>query len=81
MMIVHSSAGEDDRWLVVSLGSQKHVVHPYSSRWQETHSFLVHDLGVEVLHIRIRCKKFISHITLAQFELPLSSYGLDSSRM
>ncbi|XP_021917858.1 uncharacterized protein PYUK71.03c-like isoform X2 [Zootermopsis nevadensis] len=69
---------EDVRWLVLTLGEQRQKTSQLSPRWQESPSFLINSLQTDRLVVKLKSKRLVSSITLAQFELPLSNYNLDS---
>ncbi|XP_069673106.1 uncharacterized protein [Periplaneta americana] len=72
---------EDVRWLVLTLGDQRQKTSHLSSRWQESPSFLVGSLQTDRLVVKLKSKRLVSSITLAQFELPLSNYNLDTAHV
>lgn len=72
---------EDVRWLVLTLGEQRQKTSQLSPRWQESPSFLINSLQTDRLVVKLKSKRLVSSITLAQFELPLSNYNLDSVHM
>ncbi|KAJ9589915.1 hypothetical protein L9F63_016976, partial [Diploptera punctata] len=72
---------EDIRWLVLILGDQRQKTSHLSPRWQESRSFLIGSLQSDRLIIKLKSKRLISSITLAQFELALSSYNFDSTHV
>uniref|UniRef100_T1JGR7 C2 domain-containing protein n=1 Tax=Strigamia maritima TaxID=126957 RepID=T1JGR7_STRMM len=80
---VLAALNEEDRWCVIHLGEQKQVTSRFapSVRWQECRTFLVENLLEDKLNIKLKTKRLISTITLAQFEVPLSAYGLDTNRV
>ncbi|XP_053973613.1 uncharacterized protein LOC128873790 isoform X2 [Hylaeus volcanicus] len=73
--------GDEVRWLVVTLGDQKRVTAPLNSAWNEDVSFLVGALDNEKISIKLKTKRLVSTITLAQFELPLGVYNWDNSQV
>ncbi|XP_076303310.1 uncharacterized protein LOC143221730 isoform X2 [Lasioglossum baleicum] len=73
--------GDESRWLVVTLGDQRRVTTPLNSTWNEDVSFLVGALDNEKVSIKLKAKRLVSTITLAQFELTLGVYNWDSSQV
>ncbi|XP_043263343.1 tricalbin-3-like isoform X4 [Colletes gigas] len=73
--------GDEVRWLVVTLGDQKRVTAPLNSTWNEDVSFLVGTLDNEKISIKLKAKRLVSTITLAQFELALGVYNWDNSQV
>jgi hypothetical protein len=71
----------DARWLVICLGEQRIVTPHLGPRWQHTGSFILSSLHTDQLLIKLKTKRLVSAITLAQFELPLGSYNLDSNKV
>ncbi|XP_059473484.1 uncharacterized protein LOC132195473 isoform X2 [Neocloeon triangulifer] len=76
-----AASGDDAKWLVLCLGDQRIVTSHLGPRWQHTGSFLVPSLHTDTLLVKLKTKRFVSAITLAQFELPLASYNLDSAKV
>ncbi|XP_065354006.1 uncharacterized protein LOC135948588 isoform X3 [Cloeon dipterum] len=77
----NAASGDDAKWLVLCLGDQRVVTSNLAPRWQHTGSFLVSSLHTDTLLIKLKTKRFVSAITLAQFELPLASYNLESTKV
>ncbi|XP_017880570.1 uncharacterized protein LOC108625242 isoform X2 [Ceratina calcarata] len=73
--------GDEIRWLVVTVGDQRRVTTPLNSTWNEDVSFLVGALDNEKVSIKLKAKRLVSTITLAQFELALGVYNWDSSQV
>ncbi|XP_076376389.1 uncharacterized protein LOC117225022 isoform X1 [Megalopta genalis] len=73
--------GDESRWLVVTLGDQRRVTTPLNSTWNEDVSFLVGALDNEKVSIKLKGKRLVSTITLAQFELALGVYNWDNSQV
>jgi len=69
---------EDARWLVLILGEQHQKTSLLSQRWQESSSFLINSLQTDKLVVKLKSKQLVHSITVAQFELQLSDYNLDS---
>lgn len=69
---------EDARWLVLTLGEQLQKTSHLSPRWQESSSFLINSLQTDRLVVKLQSKRLVHSITVAQFELQLSDYNLDS---
>ena len=76
-----ASIGDEARWLVVTLGDQRRVTTPLNSTWNEDISFLVGALDNEKVSIKLKAKRLVSTITLAQFELALGVYNWDNSQV
>nr|CAD7432746.1 unnamed protein product [Timema monikensis] len=76
------TSGEDVRWLTVSLGGeQRHRTSPLSPRWQDSPSFLVRSLTGDRLLVKLKSKRLVSSVTLTQYDVPLASYNLDTTRV
>ncbi|XP_043786449.1 tricalbin-1-like isoform X2 [Apis laboriosa] len=73
--------GDEMRWLVVTLGDQRRVTATLNSTWNEDISFLVGALDNEKISIKLKAKRLVSTITLAQFELALGVYNWDNSQV
>ncbi|XP_076387531.1 uncharacterized protein LOC100880539 isoform X3 [Megachile rotundata] len=73
--------GDEVRWLVVTVGDQRRVTTPLNSTWNEDASFLVGTLDNEKILVKLKAKRLVSTITLAQFELPLGTYNWESSQV
>ena len=69
------------RWLVVTIGDQRRVTAHLNSTWTEDVSFLVGPLDNERIAIKLKAKRLVSTITLAQFELALGVYNWESSQV
>jgi len=69
---------EDAQWLVLTLGEQHQKTSYLSPRWQESSSFLINSLQTDRLVVKLKSKQLVHSITVAQFELQLSDYNLDS---
>lgn len=75
------------RWLVVTLGSQRRTcqLSPASqlSSWSDSVSFLVGAAQLQAptdrLQVKLKTKRLVGALTLAQYELPLSAYALEGS--
>ncbi|XP_011496650.1 PREDICTED: tricalbin-1-like [Ceratosolen solmsi marchali] len=76
-------AGHNDevRWLVVIIGEQRVVTSQLGATWSEDVSFLVGPLDNERVVIKLKAKRLVSTITLAQFELALGLYNWESSQV
>ncbi|KOX69793.1 Tricalbin-1, partial [Melipona quadrifasciata] len=72
---------DEVRWLVVTLGDQRRITTPLNPTWNEDISFLVGALDNEKVSIKLKAKRLVSTITLAQFELALGTYHWDSSQV
>ncbi|XP_076236391.1 uncharacterized protein LOC143180510 [Calliopsis andreniformis] len=73
--------GDEVRWLVVTLGDQRRITTPLNPTWNEDISFLVGTLDNEKISIKLKAKRLVSTITLAQFELALGVYNWDNSQV
>lgn len=73
--------GDEVKWLVVTVGDQRRVTTPLNSTWNEDVSFLVGVLDNEKVSIKLKAKRLVSTITLAQFELALGVYNWDNSQV
>ncbi|KAK3921677.1 Double C2-like domain-containing protein alpha [Frankliniella fusca] len=77
------------RWLVVTLGSQRrtcqlaHLLMQQQTSWSDSVSFLVSAAQLQApadrLQVKLKAKRLVGALTLAQYELPLSAYALDGS--
>jgi hypothetical protein len=63
------------------IGSQRIVTSQLGPSWSEDVSFLVGPLDNERVVIKLKAKRLVSTITLAQFELALGVYNWDSSHV
>ncbi|XP_015584742.1 uncharacterized protein LOC107262744 isoform X2 [Cephus cinctus] len=72
-------AADEVRWLVVTIGEQKCTTAHLGSTWTEDVSFLVGSLDNERITIKVKTKRLVSTITLAQFELALGVYNWENS--
>ncbi|XP_043280292.1 uncharacterized protein [Venturia canescens] len=77
---VPAISGEEERWLVVTIGDQKRVTAPLSQSLMEDVSFLVGPLEHERVVIKLKEKRLVSTITVAQFELVLGAYNWENSQ-
>ncbi|XP_014211162.1 uncharacterized protein LOC106641296 [Copidosoma floridanum] len=77
----NSTAGDEVRWLVVTVGEQRRVTSQLSPTWSEDASFLVGGLENERIVIKLKAKRLVSTITLAQYELALGVYNWDNSQL
>ena len=66
---------------MVTLGDQRRITTPLNPTWNEDISFLVGVLDNEKVSIKLKAKRLVSTITLAQFELALGMYHWDSSQV
>ncbi|XP_076749904.1 uncharacterized protein LOC143422843 isoform X2 [Xylocopa sonorina] len=73
--------GDEVKWLVVRIGDERRVTAPLNSTWNEDVSFLVGALDNEKLSVKLKAKRFVSTITLAQFEFALGVYNWDNSQV
>lgn len=73
-------SGDEERWLTVAIGDQKRITAPLTQPWTEDVSFLVGQLENERIIIKLKEKRLVSTVTVAQFELPLGVYNWDSSQ-
>ncbi|KAL0269628.1 UNVERIFIED_CONTAM: hypothetical protein PYX00_007297 [Menopon gallinae] len=73
------SAG-DLKWVVLRLGDQYCKTSPVTQNWSEAPSFLVESLQTDKLIIKLKNKRLVSTITVAQYEMNLIDYNLDYSR-
>ncbi|CAK9818685.1 TCB1 [Anthophora plagiata] len=76
-----ASTGDEVRWLVVTIGDQKQVTTPLNTAWHEDVSFLVGALDNEKISIKLKTKRIVNTVTLAQFELALGVYNWDNSQV
>ncbi|KAG7206474.1 hypothetical protein KM043_003819 [Ampulex compressa] len=72
---------DEVRWLVVTIGEQRCVTSHLNSTWNEDVSFLVGPLDNERVSIKLKAKRLVSTITLAQFELALGVYNWENSQV
>ncbi|XP_033211411.1 uncharacterized protein LOC117169247 isoform X2 [Belonocnema kinseyi] len=72
---------DEVRWLVVTIGDQRRVTAHLNSTWTEDVSFLVGPLDNERITIKLKVKRIVSTITLAQFELALGVYNWETSQV
>ncbi|XP_060817891.1 uncharacterized protein LOC132908177 isoform X1 [Bombus pascuorum] len=72
---------DEVRWLVVTLGDQRRIVTLLNSTWNENISFLMSVLENEKVSIKLKAKRLVSTVTLAQFELALGAYNWDNSQV
>lgn len=72
---------DEVRWLVVTIGEQRRVTSQLSPTWSEDVSFLVGALDNERIIIKLKAKRLVSTITLAQFELALGVYSWENSQV
>ncbi|XP_047349802.1 uncharacterized protein LOC124949179 isoform X2 [Vespa velutina] len=73
--------GDEVRWLVVTIGDQRRVTSHLNPTWTEDVSFLVGPLDNERITIKLKTKRLVSTITLAQFELALGVYNWENSQI
>ncbi|XP_048513229.1 tricalbin-1-like isoform X3 [Athalia rosae] len=73
------AATDEVRWLVVTIGDQRRVTPHLGPSWTEDVSFLVGSLENERINIKLKAKRLVSTITLAQFELALGVYNWENS--
>lgn len=64
---------------MVTIGDQRLVTPHLGSSWTEDVSFLVGSLENERISIKLKAKRLVSTITLAQFELALGVYSWENS--
>ncbi|XP_051166323.1 uncharacterized protein LOC127284735 isoform X5 [Leptopilina boulardi] len=76
-----ATLNDEVRWLVVTIGDQRRVTAHLNSTWTENVSFLVGSLDNERISIKLKAKRLVSTITLAQFELALGVYNWESSQV
>lgn len=76
-----ANVADEVRWLVVTVGDQRRITSNLSSTWTEDVSFLVGPLDNERITIKLKAKRLVSTITLAQFELALGVYDWENSQM
>ncbi|XP_058799438.1 uncharacterized protein LOC131668950 isoform X2 [Phymastichus coffea] len=74
-------SNDEERWLVVTIGEQRRVTSALSANWSEDVSFLVGALDNERISIKLKAKRLVSTITLAQFELALGIYNWETSQV
>lgn len=66
---------------MVTVGDQRRITSNLSCMWTENVSFLVGSLDNERITIKLKTKRLVSTITLAQFELALGVYDWENSQM
>jgi len=76
-----ANVADEVRWLAVTVGDQRRITSNLSSTWTEDVSFLVGPLDNERITIKLKAKRLVSTITLAQFELALGVYDWENSQM
>ncbi|EFN74083.1 Protein piccolo [Camponotus floridanus] len=76
-----ANVADEVRWLVVTVGDQRRITSNLSSMWTEDVSFLVGSLDNERITIKLKTKRLVSTITLAQFELALGVYDWENSQI
>ncbi|XP_071647824.1 uncharacterized protein [Temnothorax longispinosus] len=76
-----ANVADEVRWLVVTVGDQRRITSNLSSTWTEDVSFLVGPLDNERITIKLKAKRLVSTITLAQFELALGVYDWENSQI
>ncbi|XP_029679460.1 uncharacterized protein LOC115245325 isoform X3 [Formica exsecta] len=76
-----ANVADEVRWLVVIVGDQRRITSNLSSMWTEDVSFLVGSLDNERITIKLKAKRLVSTITLAQFELALGVYDWENSQI
>ncbi|XP_020292383.1 uncharacterized protein LOC109858995 isoform X2 [Pseudomyrmex gracilis] len=72
---------DEKRWLVVTVGDQKHIISNLNSAWTEDLSFLVGALDNEKIVVKLKTKWLLSTVTLAQFELALGIFDWENSHI
>lgn len=78
---IPANNSDEVRWLVVTIGDQRRVTSHLSPTWNEDVSFLVGALDNERILIKLKAKRLVSTITLAQFELALGVYNWENSQV
>lgn len=81
MSLSPANVADEVRWLVVTVGDQRRITSNLNSMWTEDVSFLVGSLDNERITIKLKAKRLVSTITLAQFELALGVYDWENSQM
>lgn len=76
-----ASIADEVRWLAVTVGDQRRITSNLSNTWAEDVSFLVGPLDNERITIKLKAKRLVSTITLAQFELALGVYDWENSQV
>ncbi|KMQ94109.1 protein piccolo, partial [Lasius niger] len=76
-----ANVADEVRWLVVTIGDQRRITSNLSPTWTEDVSFLVGSLDNERITIKLKAKRLVSTITLAQFELALGVYDWENSQI
>ncbi|XP_011687218.1 PREDICTED: uncharacterized protein LOC105449622 isoform X1 [Wasmannia auropunctata] len=76
-----ANVADEVRWLVVTVGDQRRITSNLSPTWTEDVSFLVGPLDNERITIKLKAKRLVSTITLAQFELALGVYDWENSQI
>ncbi|KAK2576841.1 hypothetical protein KPH14_005474 [Odynerus spinipes] len=76
-----ATMGDEVRWLVVTLGDQRCVTSHLNPTWTEDVSFLVGPMDNERITIKLKTKRLVSTITIAQFELALGVYNWENSQV
>ncbi|KAK6635343.1 hypothetical protein RUM44_000594 [Polyplax serrata] len=69
----------DSNWIVFKMGNQYYRSTPLSQNWNDTPSFLVESLQTDKLVIKIKSKRLVSTVTIAQYEMFLNDYNLDNA--
>ncbi|KAJ8683012.1 hypothetical protein QAD02_018804, partial [Eretmocerus hayati] len=72
---------DEERWFVVMIGEQRRVTSHLGPNWSEDVSFLVGSLENERIIIKLKAKRLVSTITLAQYELALGVYSWEISQV
>ena len=78
---MNTANSEEERWLVVTIGDQRRVTTHLNASWTEDVSFLVGALDNERIIIKLKAKKLVSTITLAQYELALGVYDWENTQV
>ncbi|XP_025157748.1 tricalbin-3-like isoform X3 [Harpegnathos saltator] len=76
-----ANVADEVRWLAVTVGDQRRITSNLSNVWTEDVSFLVGPLDNERITIKLKAKRLVSTITLAQFELALGVYDWENSQV
>ncbi|KAK6639488.1 hypothetical protein RUM43_007761 [Polyplax serrata] len=69
----------DSNWIVFKMGNQYYKSTLLSQNWNDTPSFLVESLQTDKLVIKIKSKRLVSTVTIAQYEIFLNDYNLDNA--
>lgn len=66
--------------MVLRVGEQTWRTTPISADWEETPCFLINSLQKDRLVVKLKNKRLVSTVTLAQYEMNLEEYNLDTTQ-